>query len=81
MLTLDPRTITLGEAVLAANIGWPGSLDQAHIPRGWASIAYLNSDVEYVGPVREENTDYIVIDVLGQDFTFPRDRVLVTYPL
>lgn len=77
---MNLATLTIGDAVNAMNIGWPGSLAQEHIPSGWASIAYLNSDEEFVGPIREENTDYIVIDVLGSEMTFSRDRVIVTYP-
>lgn len=81
MLATDPRNLTLSAAVGAMNFGWKGSLAQEHIPHGWATVAELASDAEYVGPIREENTDWIVIDVFGSDMTFSRDRVIVTYPL
>lgn len=73
-------TTALSSTISAAGMGWTGSLAQEHLPTGWASIAYLDSDLEYVGPVRAENTDWIEIDVLGQTMTFSRDRVIVTYP-
>jgi len=63
------------------NWGWPGSLTQDQLPKGWASVAYLDSAEEYVGPIRYENTDWLEIDVLGETMTFSRDRVIVTYPL
>jgi len=72
---------TLSDAITATNFGWVGYLAREHLPAGWASISQLNSDQEYVGPIREDNADFIVIDVFGSDMTFSRDRVIVTYPL
>lgn len=67
--------------------GWPGTLAADQMPLDWASIVYFpfypDRDMtnEYVGPVLEDNADFIVIDVFGSPMTFSRDRVIVTYPL
>lgn len=76
----------LANAVAANRAGFPGSMLQEHIPTGWAQVeSFIPRDHElaqfYVGPILEENTDWISIDVLGSPMTFSRDRVIVTYPL
>lgn len=79
-------TTALAAAVAANRAGFPGSMTQENLPTGWAQVeSFLPRDNEiaqsYVGPVIEDNTDWISIDVFGSAMTFSRDRVIVTYPL
>ncbi len=76
-------TTALAAAVAANRCGFTGEMLQEHLPTGWVQIeSFLPRDAEiaqfFVGPVVEDNGDYIVIDVFGKPMTFSRDRVIVT---
>ncbi len=75
----------LAAAVAVNRCGFPGEMAQEHIPSGWAQveswIPQPHAEQFYVGPIVEDNADWIAIDVFGSPMTFSRDRVIVTYAL
>jgi hypothetical protein len=76
-------TTALANAIAANRCGFTGEMTQENLPTGWVQIeSFLPRDAEiaqfFVGPVVEDNADYIVIDVWGKPMTFSRDRVIVT---
>lgn len=86
--------MSIVEAALTAAVesnrsGFPGSMRADILPTGWVQVAYFpypnnpelkDVTTEYVGPLLEENDDYLLIDVFGSSMTFPKDRVLITRP-
>jgi hypothetical protein len=63
--------------------GFAGTMQ--NMPAGWAQVTYFpyaGSDTtgDYTGPVKEDNDDFIVLSVFDSNMTFPKSRVIVTYP-
>ena len=75
----------LARAVAGHGAGFPASVKSPDvIPAGWVALSYFPSRdrvsdaSDYIGPLLEENADWISIDVFGAPFTVSKDRVIVT---